>query len=259
MAAGPAGAVSSDRRLKKLRGSGGYVMADVDDGQQRKGNLGGPDLFLAPVGRLDPESITKYFCNACEKGYEGAPKIDYESPNEEVADNLVLSERGQYSCGECGSTIAEYREFTKPDEQGEVGLARPEAAAPQAEAPAAAAPAGAPPAAAAGARPVAGMAVYDEGGARVGTAGQLCVDASRKLVLPVGLDGGGEEAVPWERVSKVGEIVLLGPAGGPASPPGGGQGAQGPPAEAPAGAACPACAFSNRPGSKFCEQCGSKV
>ena len=44
--------MSSELRLKKLRGSGGFVMAKVTDEQQSKGNLGGPDLFLAPVGRL---------------------------------------------------------------------------------------------------------------------------------------------------------------------------------------------------------------
>ena len=82
--------MSTDLRLKKLRGSGGYIMATISDDQQRKGNLGGPDLFLAPVGRLDSEKISKYFCNTCEKDYPGSPRIDYENPNEEVADNLIL-------------------------------------------------------------------------------------------------------------------------------------------------------------------------
>ena len=58
--------MSSELRLKKLRGSGGYVMANVTDEQQMKGNLGGPDLFLAPIGRLDVEKITKHFCNSTE-------------------------------------------------------------------------------------------------------------------------------------------------------------------------------------------------
>ena len=44
--------MSAEFRLKKLRGSGGFVMAMVTDEQQMKGNLGGPDLFLAPMGRL---------------------------------------------------------------------------------------------------------------------------------------------------------------------------------------------------------------
>ena len=34
-------------------------------------NLGGPDLFLAPIGRLDANKITKHFCNTCEKEFEG--------------------------------------------------------------------------------------------------------------------------------------------------------------------------------------------
>ncbi len=95
--------MSEDLRIKKLRGSGGFVIAQVTDEQQSKGNLGGPDLFLAPIGRLDVESIKKYTCNTCDKEYEGSPKIEYENPNEEVAENLILAERGQYICTICGS------------------------------------------------------------------------------------------------------------------------------------------------------------
>ena len=117
--------MSEDLRIKKLRGSGGFVIAQVTDEQQGKGNLGGPDLFLAPIGRLDIESIKKYTCNTCDKEYEGSPKIEYENPNEEVAENLILAERGQYICTTCGSPIAEYREFKKPNELAEVGNANP--------------------------------------------------------------------------------------------------------------------------------------
>ncbi|MDH5666012.1 MAG: hypothetical protein OEY10_06925, partial [Nitrosopumilus sp.] len=117
--------MSSELRLKKLRGSGGYVMATVTDEQQMKGNLGGPDLFLAPIGRLDSDKITKHFCNTCEKEFEGPPKIEYENPNEEVAENLILAERGQYICNSCNASIAEYRDFKKEDEAGEVGSAKP--------------------------------------------------------------------------------------------------------------------------------------
>ncbi|GIS96617.1 MAG: hypothetical protein CM1200mP23_4230 [Nitrososphaerota archaeon] len=38
---------------------------------------------------------------------------------------MILAERGQYLCTTCGSPIAEYREFKKPDELGEVGNAKP--------------------------------------------------------------------------------------------------------------------------------------
>ena len=56
-------------------------MATINDEQQMKGNLGGPDLFLAPIGRLEPEIITKHFCNTCEKEFEGPPKIEFENPD----------------------------------------------------------------------------------------------------------------------------------------------------------------------------------
>src|SRR5512135_834519 len=117
--------MSSDLRLKKLRGSGGFIMATVNDEQQRKGNLGGPDLFLAPVGRLDSDKISKYYCNTCEKEYEGSPKVEYENPNEVVAENLVLLEKGQYVCTTCGSILAEYRNFSKQNEAASVGAAIP--------------------------------------------------------------------------------------------------------------------------------------
>ena len=97
--------MSAELRLKKLRGSGGYIMAKISDQQQSKGNLGGPDLFLAPIGRLEVDKILKYTCNSCEKEFEGSPKIEFENPNEEVAENLVLVERGQYICNGCDSTI----------------------------------------------------------------------------------------------------------------------------------------------------------
>ena len=45
--------MSDNFQIKKLRGSGGYVLALVTDEQQSKGNLGGPDLFSAsnlPIG-----------------------------------------------------------------------------------------------------------------------------------------------------------------------------------------------------------------
>ena len=54
-------------REKKLRGSGGYVFAKVTDEEQKRGNLGGPELFLAGIGRLPDERFSKYFCNKCEK------------------------------------------------------------------------------------------------------------------------------------------------------------------------------------------------
>src|ERR671929_199744 len=85
----------NDLREKKLRGSGGYVLANVIDEEQKKGNLGGPELFLAGVGRLNEDRFSKYYCNKCEKEYEGSPVISYENPNEDLEDSSSPQDHNQ--------------------------------------------------------------------------------------------------------------------------------------------------------------------
>ncbi len=254
--------MSTESRLKKLRGSGGYIKASVTDEQQVKGNLGGPDLFLAPIGRLDSEVITKYFCNTCEKEFEGSPKIEFENPNEEVAENLILAEKGQYICNSCHASIAEYREFKKQDEQEEVGSAKPldpqvqsapqeaTASAPQ-EATASApqeATASAPQEASTQPGPVTsitsieGKTVYDENANSVGTAKQVGIDSTQSMVIVITKKDGTEGSISWNSIKKIGEVILLGK-----------------PEEADQPGKCPNCGFVNKEGSKFCEECGSKI
>lgn len=256
--------MSSELRLKKLRGSGGYVMAQVTDEQQSKGSLGGPDLFLAPVGRLDPSSISKYHCNACEKDFEGSPNIDYSNPNEQVAENLKLVERGQYLC-QCGSPIAEYRKFENNDESRDAGAAYTAAqmarASAQAAPPQNAEPQPAPPSlepqvqqappqaeqpepqgAATPVNAIAGLQVYDQDAQKVGTARQVGIDASHTIVLVITRDDGTETTVPWSLVKKVGQIIVLG-SSAPSSDPG----------------KCAQCGFVNKAGAKFCEECGASL
>ena len=84
-----------DLSEKKLRGSGGHVFAKVTDEEQKKGNLGGPDLFLAGVGRLNEDRFSKYYCNKCEKEFQGSPTINYEKPNEDVGEGVTLIEKGE--------------------------------------------------------------------------------------------------------------------------------------------------------------------
>jgi sporulation protein YlmC with PRC-barrel domain len=105
--------MSEERSLreKKLRGSGGYVFAKVTDEEQKKGNLGGPELFLAGIGRLPEERFSKYFCNKCEKEYKGSPSVKYENPNEDLGEGVTLAEKGEYKCATCNTTIAQYRKF----------------------------------------------------------------------------------------------------------------------------------------------------
>ena len=238
-------------------------MASVSDEQQVKGNLGGPDLFLAPIGRLDANKITKHFCNTCEKEFEGPPKIEFENPNEEVAENLVLAERGQYICKACNASIAEYREFKKPNEGVEVGGAKPLDAnvsppvevptlpkaeappAPVAEAPPAPVVEVTQPGSSASVSSIEGRMVVDENANKVGTAKQVGIDGNtQSMVLVISKNDGTEGSIPWASIKKVGEVILLGkPEETVAADPG----------------KCSECGFINKDGSKFCEECGAKI
>ncbi len=236
--------MSSELRLKKLRGSGGFVMATVNDDQQRKGNLGGPDLFLAPVGRLDSEKISKYYCNTCEKEYEGSPKIEYENPNEIVAENLVLLEKGQYVCTTCGSILAEYRNFSKPDETASVGAAIPVTStnvivqstqSVQSE----------PPKTSTNVKTfssITGLGVYDTEARKVGVVKEMGIQPDQSsIVLVVTRNDGTDVTIKWDEIRKIGEIVLLGSL------------------LAENNLKCIKCGYTNSQGSKFCESCGNKL
>jgi sporulation protein YlmC with PRC-barrel domain len=103
---------------KKLRGSGGYTVAKINDIEQKMANLGGPELFLAGIGRLEKDRFIKYHCNKCEKDYEGAPNIQYDNPNEDLGENVILIEKGEYKCYACDSVLAQYRKFNDVKENG---------------------------------------------------------------------------------------------------------------------------------------------
>ena len=233
--------MSNELRLKKLRGSGGFVMATVNDEQQRKGSLGGPDLFLAPVGRLDSEKISKYYCNTCEKEYEGSPKIEYENPNETVAENLVLLEKGQYICTTCGSILAEYRNFSKPDQNAEVGSAIPVNTRPSIQN----TESQNPPKTSTSVKTfssIAGIGVYDTEAKRVGVVKEMGISAEQSgVVLVVTRNDGTDITIKWEEIRKIGEIVLLGSS------------------LEENNLKCVKCGYTNSQGSKFCESCGNKI
>ena len=244
--------MSTELRLKKLRGSGGYVMAKVSDEQQMKGNLGGPDLFLAPIGRLEVDKISKHFCNTCEKEFEGSPKIEFENPNEEVAENLILAEKGQYICNSCNSAIAEYREFKKQDEAVEVGNAKPldpsvQSMPQQVSAPSQQTPqeTTTQPGPTTSVSSIEGRTVFDENANKIGVAKQVGIDSTQSMVLVITKNDGTEGNIPWSNIKKVGEVILL---GNPAAP-----------VEVSQPGKCSNCGFGNKEGSKFCEECGTKL
>ena len=110
----------------KLQGSGGYIIADLTEEQAKKADLGVGKLFLAPLGKLENQKMSKHYCKNCESEFNNPPKIQLEeNTNEQVADNLILVERGQYTCQQCSSIIGEYRVFKKQDEASDIGNARP--------------------------------------------------------------------------------------------------------------------------------------
>lgn len=227
--------MAEDMAQKKLRGSGGYAIARINDEEQKKGNLGGPELFLAGVGRLDEDRFVKYFCNKCEKEYEGAPGVNYENPNEELGEGVTLIEKGEYKCKTCGATIAQYRKFDAPTQQ------QAQAPMPKAES------AAATPAAATASdsfvtlQSLVGMAAYDSEAMLIGKVEEVGLQrgaGTAKITLKI-----GDKQVSWDGISKIGDIVLLKTVD--AQPASGGR--------------CHACGYQNEAGSTFCAECGSKL
>lgn len=234
--------MAEDMAQKKLRGSGGYAIARINDEEQKKGNLGGPELFLAGVGRLDEDRFVKYFCNKCEKEYEGAPAVHYENPNEELGEGVTLIEKGQYKCKMCSSTIAQYRKFDATAQQ------QNPTPAPKAEQAVAIPDITATPVAATTSsdsfvtlQSLVGMAAYDSEAMLIGKVGEVGLQregGAAKITLKI-----GDKQVSWDGISKIGDIVLLKNAD--AQPSSGGR--------------CHACGYQNEAGSGFCAECGTKL
>jgi hypothetical protein len=104
---------NEDLEEKKLLGSGGYAIAKLTEDEEMKANLGVPHLFLGNVGRLAEDRFLRYYCNKCGKGHDGWPLLIYEVPNEKIAENVILVEKGEYKCRDCNNTIAQYHKFSQ--------------------------------------------------------------------------------------------------------------------------------------------------
>ena len=87
--------------------------------------------------------------------------------------------------------------------------------------------------------------VVDENANKVGTAKQVGIDGNtQSMVLVITKNDGTEGSIPWSAIKKVGEVVLLGkPEENDVAQPG----------------KCSECGFVNKDGSKFCEECGTKI
>jgi sporulation protein YlmC with PRC-barrel domain len=257
--------IAEDMTEKKLRGSGGYAIARVTDEEQKKGNLGGPELFLAGIGRLDEERFVRYYCNKCEKQYEGSPALVFENPNEELGEGVILIEKGEYKCKTCNATIAQYRKFdTAGQEQQEQqehthNTVQMQSSTVQEETlpPSSSHDVTAPPTTAAASngffpvQSLVGMYAYDSEAMLIGKVEQIGLRkisvGNAHITIKI-----GEKEVPWDGISKIGDIILLKttPTSTEANPA---------VAVGRAGGKCSACGYQNESEAVFCAECGTKL
>jgi len=92
------------------------------------------------------------------------------------------------------------------------------------------------------------MSVFDENAKQIGIAKQVGVDSNNQVILVVSDNEGNDVSVNWNRIKKVGEIILLGDSSVTTIS-----------ASVQQGLRCPSCNFDNNPDSKFCESCGTKI
>ncbi len=267
---------------KKLRGSGGYVLAKITEAEQKKGNLGGPDLFLAGVGRLSEDRFSKYYCNKCEKEFPGCPRIDYETPNEDLGEGIRLLETGEYKCAGCNNTISQYRKFSSPEasidtsgpeiqhqasyDEGErsAAVSSPELGATTTSNHHAYSPtskcAGVVKSSVGNGRKLEGfvpiqsligMPAYDSEAMLIGTVLELGLrkasngkmDLSMKIRTDNDLSNRSTEVL-WENISKIGDVVLL---------------STKPSSVNDVLPKCSSCGHENEEAAIFCEECGKKL
>jgi sporulation protein YlmC with PRC-barrel domain/DNA-directed RNA polymerase subunit RPC12/RpoP len=265
--------IAEDMIEKKLRGSGGYAIARVTDEEQKKGNLGGPELFLAGIGRLDEDRFVKYYCNKCEKAYEGSPALVFENPNEELGEGVTLIEKGEYKCKTCNATIAQYRKFNAPAQtQQQEQMTTPSTQAPasrveenESSPPT---PSSSSPTDSIGTttatlptttitndnffpmQSLVGMSAYDSEAMLIGKVEQIGLrkvggGGNARITIKV-----GEKEVPWDGISKIGDIILL--KSTEANPPAAA-------ATVGGGGKCSACGYQNESDAAFCAECGTKL
>jgi sporulation protein YlmC with PRC-barrel domain len=259
--------IAEDMIEKKLRGSGGYAIARVTDEEQKKGNLGGPELFLAGIGRLDEDRFVKYYCNKCEKAYEGSPALVFENPNEELGEGVTLLEKGEYKCKTCNATIAQYRKFDAPAQtQQQEQMTAPSTEVPASRVEENEGPPPPPPSSSStdsigttAAIPtttitsdnffpmqsLVGMSAYDSEAMLIGKVEQIGLrkvggGGNARITIKI-----GEKEVPWDGISKIGDIILL-------------KMSETKPAAA-AGGICSACGYQNESDAVFCAECGTKL
>ncbi|MFQ5969380.1 MAG: PRC-barrel domain-containing protein [Nitrososphaerales archaeon] len=229
--------MSKQLEKKTLKGSGGHIIANLTQKEIKKALLGGPELFLGAVGRIDKDRIERYYCKKCNKDYEGAPEINYEKVNEEVAKGYTLSEQGEFLCKQCGSLIAQYKKFAQNGETESASTIESETSNQYVQEGFVAI------------RKLIGMSVYDSDAMLVGTVKEIGLRDNRsKIVMAISTTEQSEMEVLWDQIARIGDVVLLKISTGVKTSLG-----------INSANKCNKCEFENKQDSKFCEQCGNKL
>lgn len=267
-----------DYHDKKLRGSGGYVLAKITEEEQRKGNLGGPELFLAGVGRLDENRLLKHYCNKCEEQFDGPPSIVYDNPNEDLGEGVILEEKGEYKCKKCNSTIAQYRKFRSPQNEKivqddsssdkhqevsqQISSTKPEDAARVSEHREIGSIQKVHKALVTGdflpIHSLIDMPAYDSEAMLIGNIKEIGLRRLENGRVDVSIMVNNQlrdkEAKPseilWSKISKIGDIVLINENRSNVEPSS---------HDGSMLTKCKACGYTNEEGSMYCEECGSKL
>jgi sporulation protein YlmC with PRC-barrel domain len=270
---------TKDYQDKKLRGSGGYVLAKITEEEQRKGNLGGPELFLAGVGRLDENRLLKHYCNKCEEQFDGPPSVVFDNPNEDLGEGVVLEEKGEYKCKKCKNTIAQYRKFRSPQNvktgqddsssvnhqevSQQISSTKPEDTSRDFEQSAPGSMHEVHNALVSGEflpiHSLIEMPAYDSEAMLIGNIKEIGLRRLKNGRVDVSIMVNNHlrdkettsSEILWSKISKIGDIVLISENRSNVGP------------EAHSGsttlAKCKACGYTNEEGSKYCEECGSEL
>ena len=210
--------------MSMVKGSGGYIVADLTD-EEKKVRLGG-EYFIGAIGRIDEARIRSYHCNNCNKDFEGSPIIRFERVNKEV-EGVMLAEEGEYVCKECNSVIAQYKKFGESKEDIKIEDESKEEVNIKVESNE-------------GLLSISrfvGMDVFDDKARSLGKVKDLAIDVSNNsIILKVSKDDSIIE-VGWDKIIAISDIVLVKSKSN----------------------ACSNCGYVNKEGARFCEQCGSRL
>ncbi len=172
--------------IRRLKGSGGYITADITDEEASKARLAG-ELFITALGKIDAKRIISYHCNNCSSDFDGAPRISYDLLNEVVTEGHVLIEQGEYICNTCSNVIAIYKIFGKRsvDSSADMSVEREYMSL----------------------RHILEMRVY-YGDEEIGSVKDIVVDKGLRVSLVIS-SGKNSINLPWESIKSIDDAVYI--------------------------------------------------